>query len=80
MGVFIELILPIQKVILLQESHHIQTPGEFVWEFPRGKAYRSSSRKHVHSCTLKVDKVFPKALDAVLTAQKITHCWRVVTT
>lgn len=80
MGVFIELILPIQKVILLQESHHIETPGEFIWEFPRGKAYRSSSRKHVYSCTLKVDKVFPKALDTVLTAQKFTHCWKVVST
>lgn len=75
MGVLIELILSIQKVILLQESHHIETPGEFIREFPRRKANRSSSRKHVCSCTLKVDKVFPKALDTVLTAQKITHCY-----
>lgn len=73
MGVLVECILPISKVILLQESYHVQITGEFVGELPGGEADRSGSGKDVQNRTLKVDQVFPEAFDAVLMAQELTH-------
>lgn len=73
MGVLIERILPIHKVILLQKSYHVQITGHLIGELPGGEADRSGSGKHVQSRTLKVDQIFPEAFDAVLTAEELTH-------
>ena len=73
MGVLVERILPVHKVILLQQSYHVQVTGEFIGELPGGEADRSGAREDVQRRALKVDEVFPEAFDAVLSAQELTH-------
>lgn len=73
MGVLVEHILPFHKVVLLQQSYHVQMTGQFIGELPGGEADRSGSREDVQGRALKVDEVFSEAFDAVLSAQELTH-------